>query len=302
MEQEKHPAGQPEDAEVTGGHGGSQSGSRTGPGEADPIRRLRAIMAALRDPETGCPWDIRQSFKTIAPYTIEEAYEVADAIDRADMADLKEELGDLLLQVVYHSQMASECGLFDFDDVAASIADKMVRRHPHVFGADRQAASGPVQWEKIKEEERAAKHAGAGERPSNGLFDDVPAGLPALQRSAKLQRRAARIGFDWPAISPLEEKVEEEWAELRAEIAALKKDEAAQQRAFEEFGDLLFVLVNLGLHLGIDADAALRAANQKFIRRMSLMAEAAAGQGRQLSDLSFEEIDVLWLAAKSREK
>lgn len=262
---------------------------------------LLGIMAALRDPETGCPWDLKQSFETIAPYTIEEAYEVADAIERGDMADLKDELGDLLLQVVYHSQLAAERGLFDFHDVAAAIAAKMVRRHPHVFG-DSPDASGKRQWDAIKRQEREEK---ARTRPAPGgstLFDDIPVALPSLQRSAKLQRRASQIGFDWPDIAPLQDKVDEEWAELRAEIDARASPEGAQERIAEEFGDLLFVLANLGLHLGVDADAALRAANMKFMRRMAAMDRMAQSQGQALRDLNLDEMEALWVRVKEAER
>lgn len=269
----------------------------TEPASETPLLRLLNIMARLRDPERGCPWDLKQNFKTIAPYTIEEAYEVADAIERADMDDLKDELGDLLLQVVYHARMAEEQGSFDFMEVAEAIGDKMVRRHPHVFGdAARDGESVSVRWEEIKKAERDAKRCRHGAAASPSLFEGVPAGFPALLKSAKLQRRAARIGFDWPSLRPLLEKVEEEWAELRAEIDA--SGEEAEQRRFEEFGDLMFVLVNLGLHLGIDGEAALRAANQKFIGRLSAMEKAASAKGVPLESLTIEEMEELWQAAK----
>ncbi len=241
--------------------------SPTGQGQAAAgIERLVGVMAALRDPKRGCPWDLKQTFATIAPYTIEEAYEVADAIERGAMDDLKDELGDLLLQVVYHARMAEEKGLFAFPDVAEAIASKMIRRHPHVFG-DSRGDGGPDQWEAIKKKEREAKEARQGAAPSPALFEDIPAGLPVLAKSLKLQRRAARMGFDWPSVEPILDKVDEELDELRVEIASASAP-GSQQRQLEEFGDVLFVMVNLGRRLGIDAEAALRAANAKFIRRM----------------------------------
>jgi MazG family protein len=264
------------------------------------LMRLLAIMARLRDPERGCPWDQKQSFATIAPYTVEEAYEVADAIERGDMDDLKDELGDLLLQAVYHARMAEEAGHFAFADIAEVVSDKMVRRHPHVFGE--AAAEGHAgQWEAIKQAERQAKYARGGGNGKAGLFDGVPAGLPAMIRSAKLQRRAARIGFDWPSAAPILEKIEEELAELRAEIGGAPGAQK-QQRQFEEFGDLMFVMVNLGLHLGIDPEAALRAANAKFVRRMEAMEAAAAANGGELSRMTLDEMQVLWDGAKLAER
>jgi nucleoside triphosphate diphosphatase len=264
------------------------------------ITRLLAIMARLRDPERGCPWDQKQSFATIAPYTIEEAYEVAGAIERGDMDDLKDELGDLLLQVVYHARMAEEGGHFAFAGVAVAICEKMIRRHPHVFG---EAAGGghPGQWEAIKDAERQAKQAQGGGTGKAGLFDGVPDGLPAMIRSAKLQRRAACIGFDWPSVAPIFEKIEEELAELRAETGA-PPGAGAARRQFEEFGDLMFVMVNLGLHLGIDPEAALRAANGKFVRRMEAVEAGAAASGRELSDMTLDEMQVLWDRAKAAER
>jgi MazG family protein len=266
------------------------------------LQRLLAIMAALRDPEHGCPWDREQTFATIAPYTIEEAYEVADAIERSDMHDLKDELGDLLLQVVYHARMAEEESLFAFPDVAKAISDKLIRRHPHVFGGKRDVSDGlPLQWEAIKKTEREEKSAKLGRASDTSLFQGIPAGLPALLRSAKLQRRAARIGFDWPSLEPLLEKVDEEWAELRAEIATPETPEI-QKRRFEEFGDLMFVLINLGLHLGIDAEAALRAANMKFTRRMGAMEDEAKAKGSHLEEMTIEELEQLWQNAKAAER
>jgi nucleoside triphosphate diphosphatase len=260
------------------------------------IERLLGIMAALRDPERGCPWDRKQTFATIAPYTIEEAYEVADAIERGAMGDLKDELGDLLLQVVYHARMAEEEGAFAFPDVAEAISTKMIRRHPHVFG-EGPGFGGAHQWEAIKKQEREAKAAENGPAPRSSLFGEIPAGLPALAKSQKLQRRAARMGFDWPSVEPILDKVDEELAELRAEIAS-PPDSDKKKREFEEFGDLLFVMVNLGLRLGIDAEAALRAANTKFTRRMDSMAAQAKENGQALETMTLDEMNVLWDRAK----
>jgi MazG family protein len=266
----------------------------------DEVERLLGVMAALRDPERGCPWDRVQTFATIAPYTIEEAYEVADAIERADMADLKDELGDLLLQVVYHARMAEEAGLFAFPDVAEAISEKMIRRHPHVF-ADSGGDGGAGQWEAIKKQEREAKAAKTEAGAQLSLFDDIPAGIPALARCQKLQRRAQRMGFDWPAVEPILDKVDEELAELRAEIASEPGPEQ-HRRQYEEYGDLLFVLVNLGMRLGIDAESALRSANAKFTRRMRFMDAAAAAEGRQLEAMTLDEMEALWGKAKAEER
>lgn len=246
-----------------------------------PIERLRAIMARLRDPVDGCEWDVQQSFASIAPYTIEEAYEVADAIARDDLADLKDELGDLLLQVIFHARMAEEIGAFDFDAVADAISDKMERRHPHIF-AD-AAEGGHHIWEKIKAEERQAKAA-------NGALDGVAAGLPALLRADKLQRRAARVGFDWPDATGPRAKIDEEVQEVEA--ASLDEIE-------EEVGDLLFAVVNWARKLGVEPESALRAANAKFERRFAAMERAADGRFAELSLSAQEE---LWNAAKAAER
>lgn len=244
-----------------------------------PIARLAAIMARLRDPKTGCEWDSVQTFATIAPYTIEEAYEVADAIARDDMADLKDELGDLLLQVIFHARIAEEAGAFDLDAVATTISDKMERRHPHIFGDAPEG--GHHLWEAIKAEERAAKaHPGA--------LDGVALGLPALLRAEKLQKRAARTGFDWPDSHGPRAKVDEELAEA---------DQASGDHKAEEIGDLLFSVVNWARHEGIDAEAALRAANAKFERRFREM-EAEAGDVFEALDLEGKE--ALWQAVKRR--
>jgi nucleoside triphosphate diphosphatase len=266
---------------------------------ARELERLLGIMAKLRDPEGGCPWDREQTFATIAPYTVEEAHEVADAIERGDMHDLKDELGDLLLQVVYHARMAEEAGHFAFADVAEAINEKMIRRHPHVFGDAAEAVPG--QWEAIKKAEREAKAARTGEAAQPGLFDGIPAGLPVLMKCAKLQQRARRTGFDWPSITPIFDKLEEELAELQVEIAApagADKD----KRQFEEFGDVMFVLVNLGLHLGIDAESAMRAANKKFVGRMESMFAQAKASGRDFEGMTLDEMNVLWDRAKEAER
>jgi ATP diphosphatase len=263
--------------------------------EQSGIARLLEVMARLRDPEGGCPWDLEQDFASIAPYTIEEAYEVADAIERQDFHDLEGELGDLLLQVVYHAQMAKEAGRFDFEVVAARIAEKMIRRHPHVFG-DAQvenAAAQTLAWEEAKAAERRQKE-GSGD-PS--ILADLPLGLPALTRSAKLQRRAARVGFDWPDVAPVFEKLEEELAEVRAERAA----GASHERLADEVGDLLFAAANLARHLGVDGETALRRANGKFERRFRAIEEALRAAGRKLEDASLEEMEEIWQRAKARE-
>lgn len=241
-----------------------------------PLERLRSIMRRLRDPKTGCEWDTAQSFETIAPYTIEEAYEVADAIARNDMDALSDELGDLQLQVVFHAQMAEEAGLFTLEDVIERICDKMERRHPHIFG-DAQHG-GHHLWEKIKADERAAN-------PDKSALAGVALALPALERAAKLQRRAARVGFDWPDRSGPRAKIDEELAELDAE--------SDHQRMLEELGDLLFAVVNLARHLNIEPEAALREANAKFERRFRSI-ETTPG----FSGLSLDEMEQLWGAAK----
>ena len=238
------------------------------------LPQLLAVMAALRTPGSGCPWDLEQTFATIAPYTIEEAYEVADAIARDDIAHLKDELGDLLFQVVYHARMAEEQRAFAFDDVVDAITTKMIRRHPHVFGTPEERAAGaaPGFWERAKQAERSAK-AGAA-----SVLDDVPAALPALTRAVKLQNKAAKVGFDWPSLAPVLAKLKEELAELEAEIATQGADQAKEAVA-EEFGDLLFVIANVARHLKLDPESALRAANDKFIRRFHYIEERLAEQG-----------------------
>jgi MazG family protein len=253
------------------------------------IDDLIAVMAALRDPHGGCPWDREQDFSTIAPYTIEEAYEVADAIARNDMAELCDELGDLLFQVVFHARMAEESGAFTFQDVVAAIVEKMIRRHPHVF-AEEEVADAEEQtraWEKLKAQERRNK----GEHHS--LLDGVTLGLPALSRSQKLQKRAARAGFDWPSIQGVLGKVEEEVNEVRAELEA--NDREALQ---DEIGDLLFAAVNLARHAGIDAEEALRGANHKFERRFRYLESKVEQQGKEVEECSAEEMDTIWVEAK----
>ncbi len=262
----------------------------------EPLARLLAVMAWLRDRQHGCPWDIDQTFKTIAPYTIEEAYEVADAIERNDMPALKEELGDLLLQVVYHSQMASEAGAFGFPEVAATIAEKMIDRHPHVFGdlkiADADAQT--VSWETRKAAERAKKNGGA--EPA-GALDGVARALPALLRAEKIQKRAARVGFDWKTIGPVIDKIEEELGELRSEIEAGKTDPA---RVADELGDVLFAVANLARHCKVDPEAALRSTNDKFEKRFRYVERQLAAQGRKPSEASLEEMEALWQEAKTK--
>ena len=268
------------------------------------IDRLLEVMARLRDPDGGCPWDLEQSFETIAPYTIEEAYEVAEAIRQGDRAALRDELGDLLLQVVFHAQMAREDGSFDFDAVARGIAEKMIRRHPHVFGGEDGDArvSAPAQtraWEAQKAAEREASAAAEGRRPS--VLDGVALALPALLRAEKLQKRAARVGFDWPASAPVFDKVVEEVDELR-DAASSQASDSAGTAVAEELGDLLFACVNLARHLGVDAEAALRGANAKFTARFHHVEAALAESGRSAEEVGPAELDRLWENAKRTER
>ena len=258
-----------------------------------PIFQLLEIMRRLRDPVGGCPWDLEQTFATIAPYTVEEAYEVADAIERGDLGDLRDELGDLLFQTVFHAQMAQEQGQFDFADVAQAICDKMLRRHPHVFGqADgRTSAEQTDAWEVIKAGERAAKGKAA------SLLDDIPASLPAMTRAVKLTKRAARVGFDWPNTTEVLAKLREELAELEVEI-----DAGDQAKAREELGDLLFVVANLARKLDIEPEDALRSANAKFVRRFSYIERSLAARGRSPDQSDLAEMDDLWNAAKAIDK
>jgi len=264
-----------------------------------PIERLRSIMAALRAPDTGCPWDVAQTFRTIAPYTIEEAYEVADAIEHDDMAHLKEELGDLLLQVIYHSRMAEEVGHFALDDVIEVICDKMVRRHPHVFGTDEERARGVVEgfWEDIKAREKVEQRAneGGGETRPGGALDGVPVALPALSRAFKLQKKAARIGFDWTDAEPVYGRVRDELDELYE--AAAEGDLTA---VAAEAGDLLFTAVNLVRHLKLDPETALRGANKRFAERFAEIEKALAADGLDIDEVGAARLEELWSAAKRK--
>lgn len=261
------------------------------------LTRLIAIMARLRDPERGCPWDVAQSFATIAPYTIEEAYEVAEAAESGATPELRDELGDLLLQVVFHARMAEEQGAFAFNDVARAIADKMVRRHPHVFADTRvdSAAAQTVAWEETKAEERRLKAAAAGLAPS--ALDGVGSGFPALTRALKLQRRAARVGFDWPALDPIFAKIAEEIAELRAEIDSA----APPARIADELGDLLFAVVNLARRLEHDPEQSLRQACRKFERRFRAVEARLAAQGTTPAEAGLEAMEAAWQAVKRAE-
>jgi len=267
------------------------------------IARLIEIMAALRAPVTGCPWDLEQDFSTIAPYTIEEAYEVADAIARGDVDDLRDELGDLLLQVVYHAQMAQEAGDFAFGDVVEAITRKMIRRHPHVFGDAEARSAGMAKgmWEKIKAEEKAEKRRARlarglpAEDHGEGFLDGVPVSLPALTRGLKLQEKAARVGFDWGEAAPILDKIEEEIGELRAAIASGSPEERA-----DELGDMLFAIVNLARHLKIDPEAALSGTNHKFRSRFHYIERELVAQGRTLEAASLEEMEALWQQAKGK--
>jgi len=259
-----------------------------------PIERLLAIMARLRDPKGGCPWDIEQNFATIAPYTIEEAYEVADAIARNDMKELKDELGDLLFQVVFHARMAEEAGHFSFADVANAISEKMERRHPHVFGdvEIRDAAQQTVAWEAHKAAERGAKKEG------KGVLAGVPLALPALLRAEKLGKRAARVGFDWPDAKSVLDKVREEVGEIAAAVA----DKESEERIGQEIGDLLFAASQLARHHQLNPETALRDANARFERRFGHVEEALARRGRSPADADLDELEALWGEAKRAEK
>jgi MazG family protein len=263
--------------------------SDTDPATMNPrhISTLRAIMAALRTPVTGCPWDLEQDFASIAPYTIEEAYEVADAIQHGTKAELCEELGDLLLQPIYHAQMAAEEGSFTFDDVVEAVCRKMIRRHPHVFGDAHARASGVAKgfWEENKAKERAGQ-------AKQGVLDGVPIALPGLTRAVKLQSKAAKVGFDWPSVDNVYDKIAEEIAEFR---------EAPEEKKADEFGDLMFALANVARHLGIDAEAALRSTNEKFTRRFNHIEAELEKRGTSPADSNLAEMDALWDEAKSLE-
>ncbi len=274
------------------------------------IGRLLEIMAALRDKQTGCPWDLEQTFETIAPYTIEEAYEVADAIERGDTDDLRLELGDLLLQSVYHAQIACEADLFDFGDVVEGITTKMIRRHPHVFGSEDASAEDysakgleAGTWERIKSEEKAeaaerrAKLGLPNKTKTASMLDDVSPNFPALMAAAKLQKKAAKVGFDWNDTDKVIDKIEEEIGELRAELASRVKEKAE-----EELGDVLFALANLARHLGFDPETALRKSNAKFRNRFRFIEENVSATGFDLESASLEVMDGLWNEAKAQEK
>ena len=256
----------------------------------ESIQKLLDIMKRLRDRERGCPWDLEQDFSTIAPYTIEEAYEVADAIEREDMGDLRDELGDLLFQVVFYAQMADEEGHFNFDDVASAINEKMLRRHPHVFGdeTDRSQTTIKQNWERIKAAERAVKS-------DDSVLAGVAKALPALKRAQKLGKRAATVGFDWPDRKGVHEKIQEELAELEQAVGTRDRDDIE-----EEFGDLLFAVVNLARHLKVDPENALRRANDKFERRFRTMEADIDASGRQFRDFNLEGLDRLWRKAKKK--
>jgi ATP diphosphatase len=271
------------------------------------ISRLLEIMAALRTPGTGCPWDLAQNFATIAPYTIEEAYEAADAIQRGDLDDLRDELGDLLLQVVFHARMAQEQAAFDFGDVVASITEKLIRRHPHVFGDETGArlSSGAVEglWDAIKAQEKAARaarrEAGGDQQgePSAGALAGVPVALPALTRALKLQSKASKVGFDWNDPLAVLKKIREEAAEIEADIARGDRSDAGL-----EVGDLLFAVVNLARHLEADPEAVLRATNHKFERRFAAIERELGARGTSPAEATLTEMDALWEAAKAAEK
>jgi ATP diphosphatase len=261
------------------------------------IRDLLAIMARLRDPHGGCPWDLEQDFASIAPYTIEEAYEVADAIERGDLDDLKDELGDLLLQVVFHAQMAGEQGAFEFGDVVEAIMAKLIRRHPHVFGNGQAGdpAAVKARWEVIKAEEKAERGERRGGGPAgDSILAEIPAALPALTRAQKLQKRAAKVGFDWDDPRAVIAKLREEITEIEAELSG----KVSFERVEDEVGDLLFAVVNLARHLSVEAESALRRANGKFVRRFAYIESELARRGRSPDDASLDEMEALWTEAK----
>jgi MazG family protein len=263
------------------------------PADLAPIDRLLAIMARLRAPEDGCPWDLEQTFDTIAPYTVEEAYEVADAIERGDLSDLKDELGDLLLQVVFHARMAEEQGAFAFDDVARAINDKMIRRHPHVFADETYASLADQKqgWEELKAVERAGKGK------AESLLDDVPVGLPGLTRAVKLSKRAATVGFVWPTVQDVVAKLHEEVGEMLVEIEA-----GDLEKAKAEIGDVLFVVANLARTLDVDPEDAVRATNAKFVRRFNYVERRLAERGKTPDQSDLAEMDSLWDEAKAAER
>jgi len=260
----------------------------------DNLQKLLDIMAQLRDPKDGCAWDVEQTFETIAPYTVEEAYEVAEAIDNNDMDALKDELGDLMFQAVFHARMAEEAGYFNFSDVIDAISDKMIRRHPHVFGDEnyRDAEEQTVAWEEQKARERA-------EKKQKSILDGVTVGLPALTRAVKLQKRAARVGFDWPSTSGVIDKLNEEMLELSEELIADKQD---QEKIEEEFGDMMFVYANLARHLKIDPEQALKKANNKFTRRFNKIEQEIVNKEYSFGQYSLNELEEFWQQAKIKEK
>ncbi len=256
-----------------------------------PIEQLVTIMSRLRDPQKGCPWDVEQDFKSIAPYTLEEAYEVVDAIEKNDMPALKDELGDLLLQVVFHAQMAEEAGLFTFDDVAKFVTDKMISRHPHVFGdAHVTTAEGVLtQWEDLKALEKKDK------LPQNSILDDVPVAHTALVRAQKIQKKAAKVGFDWPDTAPIFDKIEEEINELKQAVVDKSSSEIE-----EELGDILFAVVNLGRKLGVDSETALRQCNNKFYKRFNGIENQVKLENKDFSDYTLEELEKIWQDQKRK--
>ncbi|HZH12623.1 MAG TPA: nucleoside triphosphate pyrophosphohydrolase [Microvirga sp.] len=269
------------------------------------IARLLEIMAALRTPETGCPWDLEQDFASIAPYTLEEAYEVVDAIERGDLADLRDELGDLLLQVVFHARMAEEQGAFAFPDVVEAITRKLIRRHPHVFGEAKDLAPEQVKaiWDEIKREEKVERRQAREkmglppEAHETGFLGGIPAALPALTRAQKLTTKAAKVGFDWPDATQVIDKIHEELEEVKEASSSGNRDHIE-----DEIGDLLFSVTNLARHFGIDPEAALRRTNAKFERRFGAVEDSLKARGRSLSDASLEEMEELWIQAKLTER
>jgi ATP diphosphatase len=263
------------------------------------IQRLIEIMAALRTPGSGCPWDLEQNFETIAPYTLEEAYEVADAIARGDLLDLRDELGDLLLQVVFHARMAQEQGTFDFGDVVQAITEKLIRRHPHVFADEKGETAQAVKgmWERIKSEEKAQRRAQGRTEEPKGTLAGVPSNLPALSRALKLQAKASRVGFDWNDPRPVLAKIREETDEIEAAL-----DNGDAKEAGAEIGDLLFAVVNLARHVDADPEGVLRGTNQKFERRFGWIEQALAKRGKTPTQSSLAEMDELWDAAKAAER
>ncbi len=276
------------------------------PSDSRSIQALLKIMAQLRNPDGGCPWDLEQDFKSIVPHTLEEAYEVADAIERHNLVDLREELGDLLLQVVFHAQMASEQQAFDFSDVVQGIVEKMIRRHPHVFGDEDSKTAGAVagRWDQIKEQEKAAKLQAAAadgqDAPApRSLLDDVPVVMPGLTQAVKLQKKAAKVGFDWPDTSLVIDKLNEEMLELSQEVTKEPRDTSKIE---DELGDILFVYANLARHLGVDPEAAIRRTNQKFRRRFGRIEELLSSDDKSFDEMDLAGLDRLWDQAKKEER